>query len=234
MSESESSYNEDGSGYYDEDEYEESEEIVLEEELPHEEDEYTESDSYEYPYPTSSDDSWAELSSDEAIQKIIEKLPTYSSESSGDDVISEKPPLHPASDSDAGSFIEHNDEKNDYNYNYDPDLYLKSVETYQLYIVSHTDDDSDDDNDDNDDDIITPTPTPNDTIIQGQAQEDQPEIISDNNNNNNNIEIISEDKAIEYKQNDIEIVRSGSATNKIYKYRGRDIPRRMTKTIIVL
>eukprot|EP01084_Bolivina_argentea_P141707 248994_1 len=43
--------------------------------------EYTESesttDSYVYPWPTSSDDSWADISSDEVIQKILLKLPTY-------------------------------------------------------------------------------------------------------------------------------------------------------------
>eukprot|EP01084_Bolivina_argentea_P008176 15286_1 len=43
--------------------------------------EYTESesttDSYVYPWPTSSDDSWADISSDEVIQKILLKLPQY-------------------------------------------------------------------------------------------------------------------------------------------------------------
>eukprot|EP01083_Nonionella_stella_P112110 329392_1 len=43
--------------------------------------EYTESesttDSYVYPWPTSEDDSWADISSDEVIQKILLKLPQY-------------------------------------------------------------------------------------------------------------------------------------------------------------
>ena len=43
--------------------------------------EYSESesttDSYVYPWPTSSDDSWADISSDEVIQKILLKLPQY-------------------------------------------------------------------------------------------------------------------------------------------------------------
>eukprot|EP00484_Ammonia_sp_Unknown_P000367 CAMPEP_0197022656 /NCGR_PEP_ID=MMETSP1384-20130603/3470_1 /TAXON_ID=29189 /ORGANISM="Ammonia sp." /LENGTH=787 /DNA_ID=CAMNT_0042450733 /DNA_START=99 /DNA_END=2462 /DNA_ORIENTATION=+ len=162
-----SSYNEDEAEYPLEDEWEEeSEEIILEEELPHEEDEYEESDSYEYPYPTSSDDSWAALSSDEAIQKIIEKLPTYSSHSSGDDRANDQLSLDAASDSDAGSFIEHTDEK-DYRSDllpsqidsFQPSLYLARIETYQLYVVPHSDDEEKTDGADADDEAPDTTDT---------------------------------------------------------------------------
>jgi len=159
-----SSYNDDNlDSYHQEAEFEESDEIVIEEELPHEEDEYEEDEDYEYPWPVSSDDSWAQLSSEEAIQKIIEKLPTYSSAES-DDGIPRIPNLDPASDDDAGSFIEH-DDRNDNDDDadnhsdeqripasqlseYDPHMYLASIELYHMYVVAHSDDDNDADVDD--------------------------------------------------------------------------------------
>merc|ERR1712228_1171216 len=63
-----------------------------------------------------------------------------SSESSGD------VPLFPilydaATDSDAGSFIEHNENNDDDNKEfYKPETYLNSVESYNIYIVSNSDD----------------------------------------------------------------------------------------------
>ncbi len=42
------------------------------------------SDSYVYPWSTSSDDSWASISSDDVIQKILLKLPTYDPPDSDD------------------------------------------------------------------------------------------------------------------------------------------------------
>eukprot|EP01084_Bolivina_argentea_P235061 395658_1 len=141
------------STYIQEDEYEdeseeivleedEYEEIVLEEELPHPEDEYSESDSYEYPWPTSSDDSWADLSEDEVINKIVQIFPNIDLKQlpKSPTIIA---PLQPASDCDTDSCKEYSDEQNDYVYTYEPNIYLKSIETYKLYVVSHSDEATD-------------------------------------------------------------------------------------------
>merc|ERR1712129_587258 len=98
------------------------------EEFFHSQDEYEDEESYEYPWSTSSDDSYKNLSSDAAIQKINDKLPTYTSESS--DAASYYPILYDsASDSDAGSFIERKlsekDEENEKEF-YKPETYLHS------------------------------------------------------------------------------------------------------------
>lgn len=144
----------------------------------HSQDEYEESDSYEYPWSTSSDDSYKDLSSDEAIQKIIDTLPTYSSESSGDERLI--PILYEsASDSDAGSFIEREENDNDDDDKkefYQPETFLNSVETYNIYIVPHSSDESDGD----EDDIETPVPANSNDPTPQTNMDKVAEMISDN------------------------------------------------------
>ena len=82
--------------------------------------EYTESesttDSYVYPWPTSSDDSWADISSDEVIQKILIKLPGYPNDpDKGDDNDEQKgyidrDDLREFLSEHSDSFVERNDE----------------------------------------------------------------------------------------------------------------------------
>lgn len=82
--------------------------------------EYTESesttDSYVYPWPTSSDDSWADISSDEVIQKILLKLPQYPAEQDKGDNSDEeigyqhRDDLREFMSDHSNSFIERNDD----------------------------------------------------------------------------------------------------------------------------
>lgn len=80
---------------------------------------YTESesstDSYVYPWPTSSEDSWADLSTDEVIPKILMKLPQYDPPDSNEEDIFDDG--HPYSrdveellSSHSDSFVERDDE----------------------------------------------------------------------------------------------------------------------------
>eukprot|EP01083_Nonionella_stella_P159024 518313_1 len=241
-----SSYNEAMGVLWDEEhDYEEdSEEFVLEEELPHEDDEYLESDSYEYPYPTSSDDSWAALSSDDCIQKIIEKLPTYSSESSGDDQDPGPPPLDPASDSDAGSFIEHSNESKTNDdiapsqlTEYDPVFYLKSIEMYDIYVVSHSDEDPPSPRGQGQSDISPPTSDRDHEDAKEQPPQTQvsPQIDTAPIVAPAGVPVI-EEAVTSPATAGSPVIADIEEEDKppSAKHRGRDAPRKMTKTRIVI
>ena len=113
--------------YSDDSEYSERSRTTSDSDLDYTDSESESTDSYIYPWSTSEDDSWADLSSDDVIQKILLKLPTYDPPDSNDDSKSDSYEL--ASQSESLKIYDDRDEY-DLEFSYPPRLDMDDNEIH--------------------------------------------------------------------------------------------------------
>ncbi|ETO11195.1 hypothetical protein RFI_26181 [Reticulomyxa filosa] len=141
--------------------------------------EHSSTDLYAYPYPTSSDDSWASLDSDECLQKIMVKMPANMLASQQKVVAkSRSPSLSPSQYSDHGeeSVIEHECDEAAMDTKHISrvmDKFLDIVESFELVVLCENSN------------FSVPTELFINATRKKHTKEQEPMDSNDNDNNNN-------------------------------------------------